>query len=103
MGLTSFFADHERLPMDTDLLILAFIISVFTNLIVTIIIMTTLKKSMTVIVPADADSYLDKFNLRTHWSKYLYKSVSKTRKQKSSSSGGRSSNGTHYSSSGRNY
>ncbi len=102
MGLTSFFAENERLPIDQDLLILAFIISAFINLIVTIIIMTVIKRSMTVIVPADADSYLAAFNLRTHWSKYLYKSVSKTRRQKSSS-GSRSSNGTSYSSSGRNY
>ncbi len=101
LDVASFFSKHERLPPDRDMLLLAFIIAAITNLIATIIIMSALKRSMTVIVPADADSYLDNFNLRTHWSKYLYKRVTKTRKQKSSS--GRSGGGSHYSSSGRNY
>ncbi|MBO7519444.1 MAG: hypothetical protein J6T73_01580, partial [Clostridia bacterium] len=95
---------------EVDGLLICMVVGVIIGIIVGGIRISSLKSAMKVVAPVDAREYLEKdsFNLRDKKTYYLYSTVTKTAKQKSSGSGGSShssgsSSGGSYSSGGRSF
>lgn len=96
--------DFENLPV-------CIIVAVVLGLIVGLMHLASCRRAMRVVVPVDAHEYLKKgsFTLRNKKTFYLYSTVTKTEKQKSSGSSGGSSHssgsssGGSYSSGGRSF
>ena len=106
-----FVIGHNRLPMETKSKLMCFAIAVIAGLIAGGIHIARCRRGMRVVAPVDAHEYLvkDSFKLRDKKVYYLYSTVTKTAKPKSSGSSGGSSyssgssSGGSYSSGGRSF
>lgn len=105
-----FYKDGKKLPLkyriEWDNVWISLAVAVFLGLVVGAMRLASCKKAMRVVVPVDAREYLinGSFVLRDKRTYYLYSTVTRTRREKSSGSGGSSSGSSSsgsYSSSGR--